>query len=207
MTSKLLSRLQCLAVLVVLAFGPGFATAAPAVRSPPPKVFSNSPALGGSIGALDFAGLLALDIPTESALTIGPRITGEGMYNLMDIAPQLRLAVGGRGSFAYHSGDFDASFWLLDFVPDAKLKFALMDELALYGDLGMGLAYIHGSAGDLSDSTASFTAQFGFGVSYAVTPNLNLLGEVRFDFYTAAPGGGDTSHSIAVPTVGLQWHP
>jgi opacity protein-like surface antigen len=207
MTSKLCSRPKCLAVLVALAFAPGLATAAPAGRSPSPKVFSNSPALGGGVGALDFAGLVALDIPTKSFLSVGPRFTGEGMYNVMDLAPNLRLAVGGRLSFAYHSGDSDSSFWGLDFVPDVKLKFALMDKLAAYGDLGMGLAYIHGSAGAFSDSTVSFTAQFGGGVSYSVTPNLNLLGEVRFDFYTAAPGGLDTSHSIAVPTVGVQWHP
>jgi hypothetical protein len=171
-------------------------------------VFSNSPALGAGIGALDFAGFLALDIPTESGVSIGPRVTGEAMYNVMDLAPQLRLAVGGRLSFAYHSGDFDSTFWGLDFVPDAKIKFAVMDKLAVYGDLGMGLAYIHASAGNFSDSTVSFTVQFGGGASYAITPNLNLLGEVRFDLYTASPvPGGDASHSIAVPTVGVQYHP
>jgi opacity protein-like surface antigen len=209
MNLELCSRPKHLAVLLVLALAPAAATAAPAVGSPAPKVFSNSPALGAGIGALDFAGLVALDIPTESALDLGPRVTGEAMYNVMDLAPNLRLAVGGRMSFAYHSGDFDTSFWGLDFVPDAKIKFAVMDKLAVYGDLGMGLTYMHGSIdfrGD-SDSTVSFTVQFGGGVSYALTPNVNLLGEVRFDFYTTAPFGLDTSHSIAVPTVGVQWHP
>jgi opacity protein-like surface antigen len=207
MNLELCSRPKHLAVLLVLALAPAAATAAPAVGSPAPKVFSNSPALGAGIGALDFSGLVALDIPTESALTLGPRVTAEAMYNVMDLAPRLRLAVGGRLAFAYHGLDnVDGSFWGLDFVPDAKIKYALMDKLAAYGDLGMGLTYIHGSI-EASDSTVSFTVQFGGGVSYAITPNLNLLGEVRFDFYTSAPGGADASQSIAVPTVGVQWHP
>jgi len=178
-----------------------------AMSSPAPKVFSNSPALGAGIGALDFAGLLALDIPTESAASIGPRITGELMYNVMDLAPQLRLAVGARGSFAYHSFDPNGSFWLLEGVPDAKIKFALNDMFAVYGDLGMGLSFQHLSvdvgAFSASDNTLSFTVQFGAGAAYAITPNLNLLGEVRFNLYTRSGG----THTIAVPTVGVQYHP
>ena len=177
------------------------------MSSPAPKVFSNSPALGAGIGALDFAGLLALDIPTESGGSIGPRITGEVMYGVMDLAPQLRLAVGARGSFAYHSFDPNGSFWLLEGVPDAKIKFALNDMFAVYGDLGMGLSFQHMSvevgAFSASDDTLSFTVQFGAGASYAITPNLNLLGEVRFNLYTRSGG----THTIAVPTVGVQYHP
>jgi len=92
-------------------------------------------------------------------------------------------------------------------VPDAKIKFALNDMFAVYGDLGMGLSFQHMSvevgAFSASDDTLSFTVQFGAGASYAITPNLNLLGEVRFNLYTRSGG----THTIAVPTVGVQYHP
>jgi len=164
---------------------------------------TDTPALGAALGATDYSLLVALDLP-PSGFSVGPRITGELMYGYTDVAPQARVDVGLRGSFAYHSGEFDNSIWILEAVPDAKLKVALSPQLALYGDVGLGLALLHSSFGGGidSDSTLALAIQFGGGASYAIGPYLNLLGEVRFDFYTRS----GSSTFVALPTIGIQWY-
>jgi opacity protein-like surface antigen len=175
----------------------------------PPRSLIGSASLGPSLGRMSYSALLALDIP-PSGFNVGPRISAEGMYGFMDLAPQLRLDLGGRVSFAYHSADtgglFDGSLWTLDFVPDAKLRYAINDQLGVYGDFGLGLALLHASASQggfsNSDTSLALAVQFGAGVAYAVTPNINLLGEIRFDVTTKSGAG----LFVALPTVGLEFH-
>ena len=140
---------------------------------------------------------LSLELP-PAGLNAGPRFTGELMYGYMDLSPQARLSLGGRGAFSYHSDDFNGSLWIVEAVPDAKVTLALAPSLSVYGDLGIGLAVLATSA----DSTLAATFQFGGGVSYAVSPTMNLLGELRFDIYTRS----GSSTFISIPTIGLQFH-
>ncbi len=175
-------------------------------RSEPARVSrSLSPlSLGAEVGALDYSALLALEIP-PSGLDVGPRIIGEGMFGLLDLAPNLRLAAGGRAGFSYH-GAPGGSWWLIDVVPDAKIKFAINNLISVYGDGGLGLALVHASVSAFGFSSSStdvaLALQFGGGVAYALTPKMNLLGEVRFDIYTK----DGTSTFICLPTIGVQIH-
>lgn len=162
--------------------------------------------LGAPVGALDYSALLSLEFP-PSGLDVGPRLTGEVMYSVMDLAPKARLKLGVRGAFGYH-GFTGGSFWLLDAVPDAKITFALNDLVALYGDVGLGLAVHHvsvdavGPFGGGSDSTLTLAFQMGGGIAYAINPSVNLLGEVRLDLYTRS----GSSTFVSFPTIGLQFH-
>ncbi len=190
-----------------------------------PVSLIGSPVLGPSIGRMSWSGFVSLDLP-PSGLSVGPRIAAEGMYGFMDLAPQLRLDLGARASFAYHSAqdlfvpvanaNATGSQWLIDVVPDAKLRYAVNDQLGVYGDVGLGLALMQSSvdfppfttggtsfpATSSSDTTLAFTIQFGAGVAYAVTPRINVLGEVRFDVYTKSGSG----LFVSIPTVGLEFH-
>lgn len=152
-------------------------------------------ALGASVGGWDYAALVSLDIAPHG-WDAGPRLTGEFMYGLADLAPELRLDIGGRLSWAYHNAG-PYSVWLLDMVPDLKLQFTPASSLAIYGDLAIGPAIFHAG-----DTQACAAIQIGFGVSYALTSALNLLGEMRFDIYTRS----GTGTFVALPTVGLQFH-
>jgi opacity protein-like surface antigen len=215
-TSPTATRLLVLPLLAILA-SPLAARAAPPSRNTSAgrtmSTGSSDPAMGAPVGAIDYSVLLSLELP-PSGLSAGPRLTGEFMYGFMDLSPQARLSLGGRGAFSYHGGDFNSSLWIVEAVPDAKLTFALAPNLAVYGDFGLGLAILRASvdvpgvpglgipASTVSDSSLQVTFQFGGGVSYAVSPNMNLLGELRFDFYTRS---GDSTF-ISIPTVGLQFH-
>jgi len=162
---------------------------------------SSDPSMGAPVGALDYSVLLSLELP-PSGYDAGPRLSGEFMYGFVDLAPQARLSLGGRGAFSYHGGAFNNSLWILEAVPDAKLTVNVAPNLSLYGDFGLGLAVLHQSVGSFSDSTIAFTFQLGGGVSYALSPNMNLLGELRLDIYTRS----GSSTFVSIPTVGLQFH-
>jgi opacity protein-like surface antigen len=132
----------------------------------------------------------------------------------MDLGNGLRLDLGGRASFAYHSRsqtialtNVGGHIWSLDFVPDGKILYGINDKFAVYGDFGLGLAYLDQTAEatgvpTASSSSVQLTIQFGGGVSYAISPTMNLLGEIRINVYT----GSGTGTFFALPTVGVQWH-
>jgi opacity protein-like surface antigen len=192
--------------LAALLFSPALASAQTRTSGTLLTSSTDTPAFGAALGAYDYSLLLGLDLP-PSGFNAGPRLSGEVMYGFADVAPQARLDLGLRGAFAYHSGDFDGSVWILEAVPDAKLQFALSPQLALYGDVGLGLALLHQSfpdfgGGTATDNTLALAIEFGGGVSYAIAPNMNLLGEVRFNFYTRS----GSSTFVTLPTIGLQWH-
>ncbi|BDG07803.1 outer membrane protein [Anaeromyxobacter paludicola] len=154
-------------------------------------------------GAMAWGVLGAIDIPTASGSNVGPRLIGEGMYGIGEIAPNLRLDVGPRLAFTYNGGD--ASLWTLDALGVGRLSYALDPRLSVYGEAGLGFGYYHWSvdvgAGSVSDSGLMFDLLIAPGVIYALGPNLNLLGEVGF-WINAKSGLG--TH-IAIPTVGVQW--
>jgi opacity protein-like surface antigen len=193
------TRLLVIPLLAALA-APLAAHAAPATRSASAgqtmSAGSTDPSMGAPVGAIDYSLLLSLELP-PSGLNAGPRFTGELMYGYLDLSPQARLSLGGRGAFSYHSSDFNTSLWILEAVPDAKVTLALAPKLSVYGDFGLGLAVL-----TASDSTLALTFQFGGGVSYAISPDMNLLGEVRFDIYTRS----GSSTFVSIPTVGIQFH-
>lgn len=196
--------------LAVLALAPLAAEAAPTHSTHASTYGNNEPSLGAAVGQVDYSALLGLEFPPNGG-DVGPRLTGEIMYSVMDLAPKARLKLGVRGAFGYH-GYPGGSFWLLDAVPDAKITFALTDLLALYGDLGLGLAVLHNSWDSRnfngffvpgnSDSTLAVAFQMGGGLAYAINPHVNLLGEVRLDLYTRS----GSSTFVSFPTVGLQFH-
>ena len=142
---------------------------------------------------------MSLDLP-EGGWDAGPRVSAEFMYGAADLAPQVRLDVGFRGSFAYHSAPLD-SVIIFDFVPDLKLVFGISHKFAIYADFGIGVSILHYSfdIGSVTYTAAAIQPGFGFGL--ALSPTLNLLGEVRFDVYT-----GVRQTFVAFPTIGLQWH-
>ncbi len=163
----------------------------------PPKTLIGSPSLGAPIGKISGAFLLGLDLP-PSGLDVGPKLTGELMYAVTDLAPQLRLDLGARLAWAYHGQTGGGSSWLLDVVPDAKLRYGVSDEFGVYGDFGMGYAYW---GGDFAPGSA-LAIQFGAGAVYAITPRMNLIGELRINIYAV-----DGSHTfVTVPTIGLEFH-
>lgn len=201
---------MALVVAIAIAAAPALAPAATAPAAlvaparpavPPPR--ADAPSLGAPLGEWAFSVMPALDIP-PSGLDAGPRLTLEGMYGASEVSPTLRVGVGVRGSFAYHrfSGG-GGSQWLVEGVPDVKLRVAGSEKVGLFADFGVGLAFFRtASEGSGADNMLTAAVQLGGGVSYALSPRVNLVGEFRFDVYTK---GGGSSTFIALPTVGFEF--
>jgi opacity protein-like surface antigen len=207
-------RASMLSLCVAAALAPLAAEAATSSTSRSMTAGSTNPALGAPVGDLDYSLLLGLDVPS-SIYHLGPRLIAEGMYGYMDLSPQTRLKLGGRASFAYHGSDIDGvSTWFIEAVPDAKIEYAFMQNAAVYGDFGLGLALVRYNAPDFQEPFPPFetvsatstdlalTFQFGGGMSYAVSPTMNVLAEVRVSLYTKS----NYAAFWTIPTVGLQWH-
>ena len=181
-------------------------------RSPAAPTAARSPSLGGEPGNFDWSAILSLDIPTND-FRVGPRFTGEMMYGVADISPQLRFSAGLRGSLTYHTAlSFPGSLWILEAVPDAKLRWALTDKLGVFGDFGLGLAFRHTSrssptpGASFTDDTVNLAVEFGVGASYALTDWLSLFTEFRMNVYTSGAYIGGQNYnpvSIAFPSVGV----
>jgi opacity protein-like surface antigen len=176
----------------------------------PTKPARATNSMGAPLNGMEYGGLIALEVP-PSGFDIGPRISAHGMYGFMTLSPEAQIDLGGRVSFAYHGGNA-LSVWVFDVVPDARIKYSVSDQLTLYGDVGLGLGIMDVSTnsvttlgttiGGSSDTSLVLTIQFGGGVSYAITPMLNLVGEVRFNIYTKS----GSSTFVSIPGVGLVWH-
>jgi hypothetical protein len=194
MTRRPVLRLEQI-VIAVLLLAPALAAAQPRGRGS-----LGGGAMGPAVDGLGFELLAGLDIPSPAGLDVGPRFTAGLMYGLADMTPQLRADLGVHASFAYHNAAF-GSEWDFDVVPDLRLVVGVTPRLALYGDLGLGIAVLRdsvNSGGSFTDTVAVF--ELAPGLSYSLSPTLNLLAEVRFKFLT----GGDGTF-IGLPTVGFQW--
>jgi opacity protein-like surface antigen len=174
--------------------------AVPALAAAQPRGSGFGGSQGPALEGVSLALLAGLDLPSQAGLDVGPRFTGELMYGVADLTPQLRADLGGRLSFAYHNANF-GDLWLFDVVPDLRLLVGLTPRLSLYGDLGVGIAVVRFSDNIGSGTHTVATFQLGPGISYALSPKLNLLAEIRFNFYT----GGEGTYT-ALPTLGFQWH-
>jgi hypothetical protein len=183
-------------VLAVLLLAPALATAQSRRYSG-----AGGDAMGPAVDTLGFELAVGLDVPSPSGLDVGPRFTAALMYGLSDMTPQLRADLGVRASFAYHSADF-GSEWDFDVIPELRLVGGIAPRLALFGDIGVGIAVLRASndfGGSATDTVAVF--ELAPGLSYALSPTLNLLAMIRFNFFT----GGDGTF-ITLPTIGFQWH-
>jgi hypothetical protein len=105
------------------------------------------------------------------------KIQGEGQYNLMTLAPKLDLQVGGHVGFGFGSDVF-----VFEAVPKGRVIYELADQIAAYGDLGLGLAVIHVSG--IDDTTVTGIFRFGAGAQYKLMPQLALVFEpIGFNYY------------------------
>lgn len=189
-------------LLVLSLLVPAAALAAPVSRS---VALSASDPTQTPVGHWNGALLGGLDIPTFSGTNAGPRLAGEALYGLGPIADKLTLDIGPRAAFTYNGGD--ASLWTLDALGIARLNYLAAPKLSFYGEAGLGLGYYHTSYTDAfsgfstSDSGLMVDLLFAPGVIYAISPSVNLLGEVGF-WVNAKSGMG---LRLVVPTIGIQW--
>ena len=146
-------------------------------------------AQGGEVGSLKLGGSIGLF--ASSFDTTGVQLRLDGTYTFSELQPRLYLE--GAGHLAAMFGSNDVSVW--EAVPKARLRYALSDQLSVYGDVGLGLAILHVSIPDIfgggSENTLSAIIRFAGGVLYAIRPDKIwlTLEPVGINVYTASGSG------------------
>jgi hypothetical protein len=100
--------------------------------------------------------------------------------------------------FAGHVGaSFGSDLQLYEFLPSARLRYAISPKVAIYGDGGLGLAIQHVSAG-LGDTSVGGIVRFGAGFQVGLTPNMLLMVEPAALSIYFVSGGSATAYSLLV---------
>jgi hypothetical protein len=220
-----LSRIGWIAPLALaLALGPAAASAqtartgttpasktaaAPAQRQPARAMAPSADA--ALIGRFEFEGGLGLAIPFESGMNTGFKLGAGAFYGLQTLGHGLVLQVGGTVGWTYNGypSPLDGSINTIDFLPTARLRYAIDPKLFVYGDGGLGLAVIHSSftfptlpgfptiSGSSTD--AALLIKLGGGIGYQLQPRLSLVFEPAFNIY--ARSGGFTQFTMMAAAI------
>jgi opacity protein-like surface antigen len=134
----------------------------------------------GTIKVGASAGLFA------SSFSTGFKLNLDGVYTFSEIQP--RLYFEGAGHLGFMWGSDSVSIYEL--IPKARVRYALSDQLSVYGDAGLGPAILHVSFPGGSDDTWTLLIRFAGGVQYAFQPNIYLtLEPLGLNVYTASGSG------------------
>lgn len=104
--------------------------------------------------------------PDFFSSTTGLRLQGDAQYTLLEVSPRVYLDFAGQ-----FAGVFASGATILDLVPKARIRYALLDPLSIYGDAGLGLAFASLSAGPVSETQLWGVLRFAGGLQYQFTPS------------------------------------
>jgi len=138
-----------------------------------------------SVAALTlFANEAAAEPRIGAGLVYGTEIEEVGLqlngYYGLDQVPGLRVGA----EFAYYLVDDPVSFWTLDL--NAQYRFIEPGPFGAYGIAGLDIARVSldldlgDFGGDASTSSTEIGLNLGIGAEYAVVPNVELFGEIKY---------------------------
>lgn len=140
------------------------------------------------VGKLEVEGSLGLAIPFESGANTGFKLNAAGFYGFQQLTPTILLQIGGNLGFAYH-GYTGGSLIFIDFLPTARLRFAINEKLHAMADggLGLGIARVSVSASGFgvsySDTSAALLLKLGGGIGYDLNEKITLVGLPALNIY------------------------
>ena len=78
-------------------------------------------------------------------MNTGFKLAAGAFYGLQTLQPGLVLQVGGSIGWTYNGfpSPIDGSLNTIELLPTARLRLALQPKLFVYGDAGLGLAFVH----------------------------------------------------------------
>ncbi len=185
-------KLRTLLALALLA--PAVALAAPASgpksasKAPPSASPASSPSSPGS--GLEFGGFIGYETDDLSGLAL--RVDGELPFQAL--SPAVNLSWVGSIGYSHLTwdpvpyGSFTAN--VLKLVPAARFTLPLNPQFSVFGDVGLGLAYISATtefsppgfpSQSFSDSSLNIMMRLGVGAWYHVNPQLKLGAMLEFD--------------------------
>jgi opacity protein-like surface antigen len=179
-------------------------TARPAASSSKTSATTGSPMEGLEVG-----GFVGYETDDVSGLSL--RLDGELPFR--ELSPQVKMSLVGSFGYSYLTdepgGGVKVTAHVIKLVPAARFTMPLNEQFDVFGDAGLGLAYVKAkvefpgfppfvSASENSDSTINIMMRLGVGAWYHVNPQLKVGAMLEFDpvfgdFGFSGPGSSSQS--------------
>ena len=156
--------------------------------SAPSSSTQSSATAGTALEGLEVGGFLGYETADLSGISL--RLDGELPFR--QLSPQINMSW--VGSLGYSHLTWDPSPWakmtanVFKLVPAARFTMPLNEQFSVFGDAGLGLAYIRASVdfsafgpGSASSSSVNLMMRLGVGAWYKVNPQLKLGAMLEFD--------------------------
>jgi opacity protein-like surface antigen len=173
-------------LLAVALLTPTLAFAAPQTKSTPAAA---QPAPASQAGGLELGGFIGYE--TDDVSGIALRLDGELPFKAL--SPQVKMSWVGSIGYSHLTesvpfGDFTSN--MIKIVPAARFTLPINPQFDVFGDVGLGLAYVSAKVetnipffGSTSTSDSSFNVmmRFGAGAWFHVNPQLKVGAMLEFD--------------------------
>lgn len=177
---------------------------------------STSATAGTPLEGLEVGGFLGYETDDLSGLSL--RFDGELPFR--QLTPEIKLSL--VGSLGYSRLTWDETFWkmtanVIKLVPAARFTMPLNPQFSVFGDAGLGLAYISVKAEgkgpfangwSTSDSSFNIMMRLGVGAWYHVNPQLKVGAMLEFDpvfgdYGYSGNGVGGTQNTFLIQIGGM----
>lgn len=214
-----LSKLLAVALLtpaVALAAPPKSGKSTSSTSSSRPAAASSaktSATSGSQVEGLEVGGFLGYETDDVSGLSL--RLDAELPFR--ELSPQVKLSLVGSFGYSYLSDDelgVDFSAHVIKLVPAARFTMPLNEQFSVFGDAGLGLAYVRAKIDypsgpfippDQTDSSINIMMRLGVGAFYQLNPQLKLGAMLEFDpiFGDFGFSGADSQSTFLVQVGGM----
>lgn len=214
--------MQLSKLLAVAVLAPAVALAAPAKSGKAPSSTSRpaaassagaSATTGTSVSGLEAGGFVGYETDDVSGLSL--RLDAELPFR--ELSPQVKLSLVGSFGYSYLSDDpgpgVDVTAHVIKLVPAARFTMPLNEQFSVFGDAGLGLAYVRGKVdypanpffSDVTDSTINLMMRLGVGAFYQVNPQLKIGGMLELDpiFGDFGFEGADSQTTVLIQVGGM----
>jgi opacity protein-like surface antigen len=196
-------KLRSLAAVALLAPAVAFAAGTSGGKSKTTSSSSStqtSATAGTALEGLSVGGFVGYETDDLSGISL--RLDGELPFR--QLSPQINLSLVGSLGYSHLTWE-PFSYWKLTantfkLVPAARFTMPLNEQFSVFGDAGLGLAYISMTAkydgylgyggGSYSDSSVNIMMRLGVGAWYQMNPQLRLGALLEYD-----PVFGDYGYS------------
>lgn len=183
----------------------------------PARTASSSASSGAPLAGLEVGGFIGYETDDLSGLSL--RFDGEVPFR--DLSPEVKLSL--VGSIGYSRLTWEENYFkltanVIKLVPAARFTMPLNPQFSVFGDAGLGLAYIGVKAESnipnfpfnfsASDSSINIIMRLGVGAFYHVNPQLKLGAMLEFDpvfgdYGYAGNGIGGSQNTFLIQVGGM----
>jgi opacity protein-like surface antigen len=185
MKLRSLLAVAMLAPAVALAAAPPPAQKSKPASSSKPAQSASTDTSSSPTAGLEIGGLIGYEADNFGGLAL--RFDAELPFQ--NLAPQLRMSFVGSVGLSYlvdSTFGIDYTAYVFKVVPAARFTYEINPKVSVFGDAGLGLAYVSAKIEapymqTVDDSSLNVMMRIGAGAWFQATPRLKVGGMLEFD--------------------------